>query len=191
MKRILIEERNFRTAILFILSVFFGVFLLFIVSSIEDQPFSFPPSGEGVNDSYNLTYTASGNMLNLTCYQAYMNSTPPEGQTIFTPSIIITNNNETNAIYNITLGLNSSLPSGFTLYAWPQPYRPDNQTQNWSNTGHGIVTIPIQITDNVSTVVLRRIKANSTASLWFWSDCTNVSDNLTMSFNLTWGGGTT
>lgn len=143
------------------------------------------------NVTYTIDYADPNDILNLSCFEAYMNSSEPEYQDYDTPAVNLTSIIDTASIYNITLKINDSLSTlngTVLLFTYPSHLRPANQTQNWSNTGNGIVNIPIEVT-NSTTVILRRIKASSNVGLWFWMDCVNITDNQSMNFSMTWGGG--
>jgi hypothetical protein len=144
----------------------------------------------GGNGTYLVNFTDPNGNINISCGQPYVNSSLPEYQDTFTPSVILSNIfNRT--IYNMTLALNNSivLPSGnFTLWAYNSGYRPPYQTQNWSSTSNGVVYIP-RLINVTPSVVVRRLRANESVGLWFWGDCQNVTDNQSFSANLSWTGG--
>ena len=144
----------------------------------------------GGNGTYLVNYTDPNGNINISCGQPFVNSSQPQWQDVFTPSVILSNVYNV-TIYNMTLALNTSitLPQGnFTLWAYNSGYRPIYQSQDWSSTGSGTVYIPRQITTTPS-VVVRRLRANETVGVWFWGDCTNVTDNQSISTQLLWLGG--
>ena len=112
------------------------------------------------------------NSVNFSCFQAYMNNSPPNGQDAYTPIFNITNANAADYT-NITLALNQSLPAGFVIYA---------QTANYVNPSSINLTTSGQ-------VVIKRLLANQSKGIWMFGYCNNVSDNQTMNFNFTFGGG--
>jgi hypothetical protein len=144
----------------------------------------------GGNGTYLVNFTDPNGNINISCGQPYVNSSLPEYQDTFTPSVILSNIfNRT--IYNMTLALNSSivLPSGnFTLWAYNSGYRPAYQSQDWSSTSNGIVYIP-RLINTTPSVVVRRLRANESVGVWFWGDCQNVTDNQSISANFSWTGG--
>jgi hypothetical protein len=144
----------------------------------------------GGNGTYTVNFTDPNGNINISCGQPYVNSSQPEYQDTFTPSVILSNIfNRT--IYNMTLALNSSivLPSGnFTLWAYNSGYRPAYQSQDWSSTSNGIVYIP-RLINTTPSVVVRRLRANESVGVWFWGDCQNVTDNQSISANFSWTGG--
>lgn len=139
----------------------------------------------------NLSYvvTSRSDDLNFSCSQPYENSTQPDYQNILTPFFNVTNSLNT-TLYNITLSLSSTIFNNTVkIFTWNSGYRPINQTQNWSQTGHGIINIPILL-NTTNQTILRRLRANESQGIWLWGDCLNVSDNQTFSANISFGGGT-
>lgn len=149
-------------------------------------------SGYALNTSnYNVSFANPNGSINLVASAPYQYNNTPDYQNVYVPSLNFTNNLNT-TIWNITVYLNEtlSLPNGsVNLYAYNSPYRPPNITQNWSGTGNGIVTIPFLMTNNSSTVIIRRIRANESVGVWFWADFINVTDNQTKSIDILVGGG--
>ena len=110
--------------------------------------------------------------INLSCFQPYMNDTQPNGQDIYTPILNITNIGSFN-ITVITIALNQSLPSGFSIYGCAANYRnPSCPSLNTTN----------------QTVLRSGIKTSQSKGVWWYGICSNVTDNQTVSFNYTVGG---
>ena len=110
--------------------------------------------------------------ISLKCFQPYMNDTQPDGQDIYTPIMNITNIGSFN-ITNITIALNQSLPSGFSIYGCAANYR---------NPGCALLNTTGQ------TIIRSGILQGKSKGIWFFGLCVNVTDSQSFSFNYTVGG---
>ena len=121
----------------------------------------------------NYSFPTGQTSANFTCAQAYMNNSPPNGQTKTIPILNITSNEVTDTYYNITLYLNQSLTAGFSIWAQPSYYRNPSSV-------------------NLSTspqIIIKRLANQSSIGLWMWGECYNVTDDQSMSFSFEFGGG--
>lgn len=132
--------------------------------------FSPPVTIQSRIPNLNITFPTGQTMANFTCYQAYMNNTPPNGQTNLMPILNI-RNNHTSAYENITIALNESLAQNFTIWAQLTSYR-HLGSLNLSTTPQ---------------VIIRKLAVGQSRGIWMEGECQNVTSGTSMQFAFVWG----
>ena len=95
--------------------------LILIFSTNQPAPPPIRLTGAGPHPNISATLPSGITTINFSCFQPNVNNTPPNGQYPWQPILNVTNNGTT--AYNITLALNTTLPTGFTIWAQNANYR--------------------------------------------------------------------
>jgi len=128
--------------------------------------------GNIAGENFTVYIAEDYNEVNITCFQPYMENTEPNGQDYNTGIFQVTNTGNA-TLYNITISLNQSLTTGFTIYA---------QTANYVHSG----SITLNTTNQT---IIKRLIENQSKDVWLYGKCENVSDDQTISLNYSFGGG--
>ena len=139
--------------------------------TIRNYNYTLPIIANATNSSIPIT------TLNMSCLQAFMNDTQPEGQTRFLPILNISSRLTVQNITNITIRMNQTINSTFIVYANDFHLRNNNSI----------------ILNTSSQVILKSLSGitfnDSSKGIWIFGICNNVSDNVSNSFSIILGGG--
>ena len=144
---------------------------------VNDTGYDMKPAPEAFSSSVTVEeftglvqdYPTGQTSANFTCFQPFMNNTPPNGQTTRIPILNVTNLADT-MDHNITIALNGSLLQNFSIYA---------QTSYWRN--------PASIRLNMTgQIIIKHLTSGASIGVWMWGECDNVTDNKSMSFTFVW-----
>jgi hypothetical protein len=129
-------------------------------------------NGTTPGSNYSVYIARNFSEVNFTCFAPYMNDSAPNGQSFKTPIFNVTNVGNV-TLTNISMALNTTFNSSLTIYC---------QTVNYVN--------PSSITLNSTLkTIIRSLTVNQSKGIWCFAYCNNVTDNQTIPFNYTFGGG--